>query len=180
VSGVQKVIVVAVGENGVIGAENDLPWRLPTDLKHFKSLTLGKPMIMGRKTFESIGKPLPGRTTIILTRDESYKVEGCLIAHNVDMALRLGEQTAADMGANEIAIVGGAQVYQLLLPHTDKIELTRVMASPVGDAVFPDLGTEWRLQNSQLVTKTEKDSADMRFESYFRQKPAKPLLNSWA
>lgn len=164
------VAVVAVGENGVIGAENDLPWRLPTDLKRFKALTLGKPMIMGRKTFDSIGKPLPGRTTIILTRDKSYSAEGCLTASSVEEAISLANRAAKEMGADEIAIVGGAQVYALLMDRLDRIELTRVHASPVGDAKFPDLGAEWQVTFEEFQPKTAKDSADMTFLTYVRRK----------
>ena len=164
------VAVVAVGENGVIGAEGDLPWRLPTDLKHFKERTLGKPMIMGRKTFQSIGKPLPGRTTIILTRDETFAAEGCLVGHSVDDVIRLAEKAATDLGAAEITVVGGAEVYRAFMARLDRIEYTRVHTSPEGDARFPELGPEWRLVESHFAPKGEKDSADMTFEVFVRHK----------
>ena len=164
------VAVVAVAENGVIGAGGALPWHLPTDLKHFKARTLGKPMIMGRKTFQSIGKPLPGRKTIILTRDETFSAEGCLVGHSAEEVIRLADAAAAEMGADEITVVGGAEVYRALLGRLDRIEHTRVHLAPEGDAIFPALGPEWMLVESHFTPKGEKDSADMTFEVFVRHK----------
>lgn len=163
------VAVVAVGENGVIGAENALPWHLHTDLQHFKAKTLGKPMIMGRKTFVSIGRPLPGRKTIILTRNQDFKVEGCLIGHSVDEVLALAEAACDEMGADEITVVGGAEVYAALMPYILTIELTRVHCSPAGDAVFPSLGAEWQVAEEVFQPASEKDSADISFIRLVRQ-----------
>jgi dihydrofolate reductase len=130
-------IVVAVAENGVIGRDNRLIWRLKSDLRRFRDLTWGKPMIMGRKTYESIGKPLPGRRTIVLTRDKSFSAEGVVVAHSWDDAVRRAGALANEMGADEIAVVGGAEVYKLALPQTRRLHLTLVHAEPEGDAVFP-------------------------------------------
>jgi dihydrofolate reductase len=133
---VPVVIVVAVADNGVIGRDNRLIWRLKTDLRHFRSLTLGRPLIMGRKTFDSIGKPLPGRETIVLTRDDSFRPDGVQVAHSLGEALDKGHAWAAANGADSVVIAGGAHVYREAMPFADAIRLTRVHASPEGDASF--------------------------------------------
>ena len=125
--------VVAAAENGVIGSDNQLPWRLPDDLKRFKALTLGKPVLMGRKTFESIGKPLPGRTNIVLTRARDLALPGCVVVNSLPQALE------AAGAAAELAVIGGADVYAQALSSADVIHLTRVHATIEGDAVFPAL-----------------------------------------
>jgi len=132
------ILVVAVAENGVIGRDNQLLWRLKTDLGRFRRLTMGKPMIMGRKTFQSIGKPLPGRETIVLTRDAGFASEGVHVAHTWEEALAKGQELAARMGADAVAVAGGAEIYALALPQVQRIFLTKVDAAPEGDAVFPD------------------------------------------
>jgi dihydrofolate reductase len=131
------ILVVAVAENGVIGRDNQLLWRIKTDLRRFRDLTMGKPMIMGRKTFQSIGKPLPGRETIVLTRDPDFAAEGVHVAHGWDEAVDLGSRIGQGMGADAVAVVGGAEIYRLALPHVRKLYLTAVHAAPEGDAVFP-------------------------------------------
>lgn len=129
-------LVVARADNGVIGKDNALPWHLPADLRHFKRLTLGKPVIMGRRTFESIGKPLPGRENIVLTRDPDWRAEGVTVAAGLDIAL------ANDVA--EVSVIGGAQVYAVALPLADRIYLTEVHASPEGDTVLPPFGPDWQ------------------------------------
>lgn len=131
------VIVVAVAENGVIGRSGQLPWRIPSDLKHFKSVTMGKPVVMGRKTYESIGKPLPGRTNIVLTHDKNWRAEGVLTGHTLEEVLQLANDDARRTGAPEIAIIGGSALFEKMLPAADKIELSVVHASPEGDVFFP-------------------------------------------
>ncbi|RMD88309.1 MAG: dihydrofolate reductase [Alphaproteobacteria bacterium] len=126
-------IVVAVAENGVIGDHGRLPWHLPEDLRHFKTLTMGKPVIMGRRTFESIGRPLPGRRNIVVTRQRHWARNGVEIAHSFDEALA----RAAD--APEIMIIGGAEIYALALPLADRIYLTRIRCHPAGDTRFPEI-----------------------------------------
>ena len=130
------VIVVAAARNGVIGRDNRLIWRLKTDLKRFRALTLGRPMVLGRKTFESIGKPLPGRETIVLTRDPGFAPEGVHVAHDLAAALDLGQARGRRMGADSVVVAGGAQVYAEALPRVSRIHLTRVEAEPEGDALF--------------------------------------------
>ncbi len=131
------ILVVAVAENGVIGRDNQLLWRLRSDLKRFRDLTMAKPMIMGRKTFESIGKPLPGRETIVLTRDQGFSAPGVHVVHDWDEAVAKGEDLAKRMGAEAVAVVGGAEIYRIAMPHVRIIYLTEVAASPEGDAFFP-------------------------------------------
>jgi dihydrofolate reductase len=132
-------IVVAMAENRVIGRNNRLPWHLPADLRHFKQLTLGKPVLMGRRTHESIGRPLPERTNIVVTRDRTYTAPGCVVAHSLENALE------AAAGCAEAMVIGGTELYQQLLPRADRIYLTLVHAEFEGDAVFPELPpAEWR------------------------------------
>ena len=124
------VLVLARADNGVIGQDGGLPWRLPADLKHFKALTLGHPMVMGRKTFDSLPGLLPGRRHIVLTRDAGWSGEGAEVAHSVEEAIRLAAAPA-------IMVIGGAQIYDLFLPHADRIELTEVHLDAQGDAAIP-------------------------------------------
>jgi dihydrofolate reductase len=132
-------IIAALSRNRVIGKDNQLPWRLPADLKHFKAATLGKPVIMGRKTFDSIGKPLPGRANIVVTRDTQFRADGIAVAHSLDDAL------AQAHAAPEIMLIGGAQLYAQALPRAQRLYLTLIDADFDGDAHFPDYDpTEWR------------------------------------
>jgi dihydrofolate reductase len=125
-------VIAAMARNRVIGIHNTLPWRLPEDLKHFKALTMGHHIIMGRKTYESIGKPLPGRTTVIVTRDAGYQVEGCVTATSIEDAI------AACGEDEEIFFVGGAEMYAQVLPRADRLYLTEIQAEYEGDAWFPE------------------------------------------
>lgn len=129
--------VLARAANGTIGIDGGLPWRLPADLRRFKALTLGKPMIMGRRTFESLPGLLPGRRHIVLTRRADWSAQGAAVAHDANEALDLA-------GTGEVSIVGGAEVYRLMLPHTTRIELTEVHADVDGDTHMPPFGPEWR------------------------------------
>ena len=113
-------IIVAAAENGVIGRDNDMPWRLSTDLKRFKALTLGKPVIMGRRTWDSIGRPLPGRPNIVVSRNNGFQVEGASTVGSLDEAIALGQRQAADMGAGEVCIIGGGNIYAQAFPLADR------------------------------------------------------------
>lgn len=125
-------VIAALAKNRVIGIENRLPWRLPEDLAHFKSLTLGHPVLMGRKTFESLGRPLPGRTNIVITRNAMYKPEGCLVADSIPSAIALCRD------ADEIFFIGGAELYAQAIPLADRLYLTEVDIDAAGDAWFPE------------------------------------------
>jgi dihydrofolate reductase len=131
-------LIVAMAQNGVIGRDNSLPWRLPDDLKRFRAFTLGKPVLMGRKTFESIGRPLPGRTNLVLTRDRSWYAEGVVTVHSVEEAL-----TQAG-SSDELVAIGGAEIYRLVLPFARRIYLTHVHADVPGNITFPEFdSTQW-------------------------------------
>lgn len=132
-------LIVAAADNGVIGRDNDLPWRLPRDLKRFKSLTMGHHLILGRKTFESIGRPLPGRTMVVLTRGGTALPESVIAAGSLAEAI----DVASAEGDEEAFVAGGEQIYRLALPHADRIYLTRVHCRIEGDAYFPDLVDDW-------------------------------------
>lgn len=125
-------IIAALARNRVIGIENRLPWKLPEDLAHFKALTLGYPILMGRKTFESLGRPLPGRTNIVITRNPDYRPEGCKVAASIaDAVASCGE-------ASEVFFIGGAELYRQVLPLADRLYLTEVKIDAEGDAWFPE------------------------------------------
>jgi len=131
-------LIVAMAQNGVIGRDNSMPWRLPEDLKRFRAFTLGKPILMGRKTFESIGRPLEGRTNLVLTRDRSWFAHGVIVVHSVEEALT--QASASD----ELVVIGGAEIYRLVLPFARRIYLTHVHADVQGDITFPEFDpTQW-------------------------------------
>ena len=130
-------LVVAMAENRVIGRDNGLIWRIKSDLKYFKANTIGRPVIMGRKTYLSIGRPLPGRETIVLTRDPDFSAVGVHLVRSMDEAIELANRLGTQMGASDIAVAGGADIYAQLLPQAHRIILTFVHARPEGDAFFP-------------------------------------------
>ncbi|MBO8177396.1 dihydrofolate reductase [Aeribacillus pallidus] len=156
----------AMDENRLIGKNNQLPWHLPEDLKYFKRVTMGHPIVMGRSTFESIGKPLPGRENIILTRDDRYKAEGCTILHSLEQLLDY-----IDEKNDEVFITGGAQIFQLLLPFADRLYVTRIHYSFEGDTYFPDIDwSDFRLVKREKGPKNEENPYDYEFEIYERFK----------
>ncbi|MCB0650102.1 MAG: dihydrofolate reductase [Saprospiraceae bacterium] len=158
--------IVAVAENGVIGRDNDIPWRLSNDLKYFKRTTLDHHIIMGRNNFLSIGRPLPQRTNIIITRNLFYAVDGCLIAHSVEEALGI----AFENGEEDAFIIGGAMIYELSMPYWDRLYLTRVHAEVEGDVFFPKLDMdEWELVSSENHHADEKNEYDYTFLVYERK-----------
>jgi dihydrofolate reductase len=139
------VLVAAVGENGVIGRAGGLPWRLKSDLAHFKRLTLDKPVIMGRKTYLSIGKPLPKRTNIVITRDANFAAPGIVTVSNFEAALALAREEAERRGTDEIMVIGGSEVFAASMPLAARLEITHVHAAPHGDVSFPTIDPAlWR------------------------------------
>lgn len=138
-------MIVAMAKNRVIGRDNKLPWYLPNDLKYFKQATMGKPILMGRRTFDSIGRPLPGRTNIILTRNQDWSAEGVKVVHSLPEAVALAASIAEINGQNELMIIGGDQIYQSALADADRLYLTEVHADVDGDAYFPEFDrAEWQ------------------------------------
>ena len=162
----QISLIVAVSENGAIGKDNQLLWRLPDDLKRFKQLTLGNPMIMGRKTFESIGKPLPGRTSIVVTRNQDYAPEGVVIAHSLESAF----EKAKELHADNAFVIGGGELYEQAIPFTDYIYLTRVHTTVEGDTYFelPDL-EKWVLTEKIPHEADERHAFGFDFINYARK-----------
>ena len=132
-------LIVAVADNGVIGAEGGMPWSLPADMKFFKATTMGKPIIMGRKTYESIGMALPGRANIVITRDEGFSAPGATVVDSVDAALKSAGTIASANESDEIMVIGGAEIYAAALPKADRIYLTEIHSEPEGDTHFPKM-----------------------------------------
>jgi dihydrofolate reductase len=151
-------LIAAMARNRVIGLDNQLPWRLSADLQRFKALTMGKPIVMGRKTYESIGKPLPGRTNIVVTRDTGYSADGCRVVHSIDEALL----AAGD--CDEVMIMGGADLYSQMLPRADRLYLTEVQADVSGDARFPGFDkAQWQELERESHRADEKNEFDYDF-----------------
>jgi dihydrofolate reductase len=165
-----KTIVVAVSRNGIIGRDGDMPWRQSSDLKRFKAMTLGKPVIMGRKTFQSIGKPLPGRPNIIITRDESFSPEGVTVVHSLSEAIDAASRLATESGVDEICILGGGEIYRQAIGLADRLLITHVEAEVDGDTSFPAIDPAlWQVDSELAVPAGEKDTYPTRFVSYFRR-----------
>lgn len=158
-------LVVARARNGVIGRDGDLPWRLRSDLQRFKAATMGKPCIMGRRTWESLPlKPLPGRLNLVLSRDESFEAKGAVVCTTLDEAVEIAREQAMDDGVDEICVIGGTALFEAALPRAKRLYLTEVEAEPEGDAVFPafDEGA-WVEVSSEAVAAGEKDDHDFVF-----------------
>jgi dihydrofolate reductase len=151
-------LVVAMARNRVIGRGNALPWHLPEDLKHFKAVTMGKPVLMGRRTFASIGRPLPGRTNLVLTRSTAWTAPGAVVVRSIDEAL---ERVS---GVSEVAGIGGAEIFRMLIPMATRIYLTRIDADIDGDTVFPPLeGSEWVQADCRKFAADERNAYDLTF-----------------
>ena len=159
-------LIAALATNNVIGRNNQVPWHLPTDLRRFKALTMGHHLIMGRRTFESVGRPLPGRVNVIITRNEDWTSEGVTIVHSLEEAVRL----AANAGDEEAFIAGGAQIYELAMHRADRMHLTRVHAEVEGDTWFPEFDdvSEWHLTDAEHFDADEKNEYPFSFLTYDR------------
>ncbi|WP_298747616.1 dihydrofolate reductase [uncultured Brevundimonas sp.] len=158
-------LVVARARNGVIGRDGGLPWRLRSDLQRFKAVTLGKPCIMGRRTWESLPlKPLPGRLNLVLSKDESFTARGALVCTTLDEAVDIARETAMDDGVDEICVIGGTALFDMALPRAKRLYLTEVEAEPEGDAVFPAFDEAgWKEVSSEAFPAGEKDDHDFVF-----------------
>jgi dihydrofolate reductase len=165
------VIVAAIAENGVIGRDGGLPWRLKSDMKQFRSLTWGKPVIMGRKTYLTLRRPLPGRTNIVITRDRSFSAPGVLVTPNLENALAIGRGDAMRRGVGEIAVVGGAEIYAQTLTLAERIALTLVHIRPQGETIFPPIDREvWEETERIEHAPGPDDEAPFAFVSYRRRR----------
>jgi dihydrofolate reductase len=166
---VEIVLVAAIGENRVIGRDNDLPWRLKSDLKHFRAVTMGHPILMGRKTYLSLGRPLPGRTNIVISRDTAFTAPGIVVASSLAAALETARGDALRRGVNAIMITGGAALYAQTMAMADRLEITRVRLSPAGETLFPVIDPEmWREAARVAHPAGPGDEADFEFVSYVR------------
>ena len=164
------VIVAGVARNGVIGESGRLPWRLSSDLKRFKALTWGKPMLMGRKTFASIGRALAGRETIVLTRDRAFAADGVIVAHELEAALKLASERARAMGANEIIIAGGGAIYAQTIERASRLHITEVALDAVGDVRFPPIDPNlWAETRREQGHRGPQDEADFALVDYERR-----------
>ena len=163
-------MIAAVGRNGAIGAGGDLPWRLPSDFAFYKRTTMGKPLIMGRKTFESIGRPLPGRTNIVVTRQAGYAPEGVEVFADLDAAIARGRDIAARDGVDEVFINGGGEIYRAAIGRADRLYITHVEAEPEGDTFFPQIDPAvWAARDVPEVVPGERDSAGFVVRVYERR-----------
>ena len=157
-------LIVAMAKNRVIGCNGGLPWRLSADLKYFKAKTMGKPVVMGRKTYESIhamlGGPLPGRANIIITRDTAYQATGCIVVHGFETGVRAAEEIARNDGADEVMVIGGAEIYARALGEADRLYQTEIDAEVDGDAYFPELdNAQWR----EIAREDHADDSDLPY-----------------
>ena len=167
---VPVALIAAVAANGVIGAGNAIPWRLPSDFAFFKRMTVGKPLIMGRKTFESIGRPLPDRVNIVVSRQEGYQPDGVLVISSLRAALDHAQSIAAADRAGEVMVAGGEAIYRAALPLADRLYISHVALEPEGDAFFPDIDPAvWKVVDEPAVPPHERDSASFRVRVYERR-----------
>ena len=162
-------LIAAVAANRVIGDGSGMPWRLSTDMKRFKALTMGKPVVIGRKTFETFGKPLTGRTNIVVTRQAGYRPDGAKVAASLDEALALAAEVAEAAGGDEIMVLGGGEIYAAAIGRADRLYITHVEAEPAGAALFPPIDERvWRVVSREAVPAGERDSAATVFAVYER------------
>ncbi|PKI13104.1 type 3 dihydrofolate reductase [Colwellia sp. 12G3] len=163
-------MIVATADNNVIGKDNDMPWHLPADLAYFKKVTLGKPIIMGRKTFESIGRPLPGRRNIVISRDENYAAAGIDTVTSVEQALGLVSGSNGDEAVDEIMVIGGGAIYAHCLPKADRLYVTHIKAAIDGDTQFPNYDDgSWHKMSSEVRDSDENNVHQLDFCVYERK-----------
>lgn len=168
----EVVLIVARADNGVIGADGAIPWRLKTDLQRFKSMTMGKPVVMGRKTFLSLPRPLPGRTNIVMTRDGDFRAPGAIVATSLEAALGVATGEALRRFVTEIAVIGGAEIYAQWMDRADRLEVTEVHTHPTGDTHFAPVDTvDWQEIARSRHSAGPGDSADFSFVTYLRRRP---------
>lgn len=164
-------LIAALADNNVIGMAGALPWRVKADLRKFRALTMGKPLVMGRKTFQSITRALDGRDVIVVTRQSDFAPAGVFVARDLDGALKLAEQRAAARGVDEICVVGGGEIYRTALPLADCLYLTHISGKPDGDASFPEISAgDWQAISSERLPESEGDTASAEHVIYARRR----------
>jgi dihydrofolate reductase len=169
---IETVLIAAVAENGVIGAGGGIPWRLKSDMQRFKAMTMGKPVVMGRKTFLSLPRPLPGRTNIVVSRDRGFAARGAAVTTSLAEARAIAVGDAMRRFATEIAVIGGAEIYSQWMDVADRLELTEVHARPEGDTCFPAIdAARWHETARVRHAAGPDDSADFSYVSYIRRAP---------
>ena len=163
-------MIAGVAENGVIGSEQTIPWRVPSDMAFFKATTMGKPIVMGRKQYETVGRPLPGRTNIVITRQQGYRPEGVLVFHDVETALAEAAIIADADDVDEIMIIGGGELYAQLMERADRLYIPHIDLPPAGDVRFPAIDpTKWAVVAEPEVLPSPKDDASYRVKVYERR-----------
>lgn len=168
---IKIAMIAGVAENGVIGSDQTIPWRIPSDFAYFKRTTLGKPIIMGRKQYETVGKPLPGRTNIVVTRQADYQPEGVLVFNDLDEAIEKAREIARADGVDEIMIIGGGDLYAQLMDRADRLYITHIDLAPSGDVRFPAINPAiWAVVDTPEVASNPKDEASYRVKVYERHK----------
>lgn len=168
---VRIAMIAGVAENGVIGSEQTIPWRVPSDMAFFKQTTMGKPIVMGRKQFETVGRPLPGRANIVVTRQKDYHPEGVMVVHSVDAAIAEARRIAEADGVDEIMIIGGGELYAQLIARADRLYISHIDLAPAGDVLFPAITPEqWVVVDLPEVAPSPRDEASYRVKVYERRK----------
>ena len=166
-----KIAMIAgVAENGVIGSAQTIPWRIPSDMAFFRRTTMGKPIIMGRKQYETVGRPLPGRSNIVVTRQPGYQREGAQVVASLDAAIALARDIAARDGVDEVMIIGGGEIYAQMLARADRLYISHIALSPAGDVRFPDIDPAlWTVVDQPATTPDPRDDAPYRIHVYERR-----------
>ncbi|MDR3471519.1 MAG: dihydrofolate reductase [Devosia sp.] len=167
---VKVAMIAGVAENGVIGADTAIPWRIPSDMAFFRRTTMGKPIIMGRKQYETVGRPLPGRTNIVVSRQGGYQPEGVIVINDLAAAVEHGRAIAAADGVDEVMIIGGGEIYAQAMPLADRLYISHVALRPEGDVVFPPIDpVVWEVVDSPVIEPSPKDEAAFVVSVYERR-----------
>ena len=168
---IKIAMIAGVAENGVIGSHQTIPWRIPSDFAYFKRTTLGKPIVMGRKQYETVGKPLPGRTNIVITRQQGYQPDGVLVFTDVEEAMKKAADIARADGVDEIMVIGGGDLYRQLMDRADRLYISHIDLAPEGDVLFPPIDPlEWAVVDLPEVEPNPRDEATYRVKVYERRK----------
>jgi len=163
-------MIAGVARNDVIGANGEIPWKIPSDMGYFKRTTMGKPIVMGRKQYETVGRPLPGRSNIVVTRKPDYQPEGVIVVHSLEAGLEKAREIAASEGATEVMVIGGGDIYAPAFPLADRLYISHVDLAPEGDVLFPRIDAAvWRVIDEPEVPALDKDSASFRVRVYERR-----------